>query len=243
MADKTYKCGDNELLNFQTKKIGNFWYIIIRFNGKVEFVLKEFIECNEWNDHAMCLAYYNTSYNLENYISNSYFEDLFNSDLALKIAVKHDLKDFKTFVTDEDIDEGIAKLTIDFIRKDAKGRREIMESNEGFLKGVGSPVNNEKAKEINAEFVTVDTSVGKLSIEHNPPHLPQGVYIKLNNSPILLVEENDELDNEKLVVKTYPNKFVVQDDNYMNLKSYGIDLNDLKEGLVNKIAESLNEEK
>lgn len=67
------------------------------------------------------------------------------------------------------------------------------------------------------------TNIGMLTLEINEGECP-GVFIKLNDVPILLLEENED----KIIVKNYKNKKVIIDDEYVNLDLFGIDLDEIK---------------
>lgn len=74
-----------------------------------------------------------------------------------------------------------------------------------------------------ADKIILQTKLGKLSIEKNSNNKYPGVFIKLNNTPILLIEENED----KIMVKNYENKNTVIDDDYINLDYYDININEI----------------
>lgn len=87
----------------------------------------------------------------------------------------------------------------------------------------------------------LDTELGEISIEINNNNMPVGLTIKLNKAPIVLLETKDS-DDPKLVLKRYPNKNVVNDDDYMNLESFGIELDKINPELIKSIVSTIEEE-
>lgn len=78
------------------------------------------------------------------------------------------------------------------------------------------------------EKMILQTNLGKLTIEKNESEEFGGVFIKLNDTPILLLEEN-VIDNEyKIIKKEYHNKNIITDNDYINYKLYDIDINEVE---------------
>lgn len=67
---------------------------------------------------------------------------------------------------------------------------------------------------------------GKITIEVNQDDKNPNIFIKMNNVPILLIEQTNNQD--KIVIKTYPNNDVYQDDNYLNLDMFDVNLCDVE---------------
>ena len=83
---------------------------------------------------------------------------------------------------------------------------------------------------------TINTTIGELSIHENADNFPNGLVIKLNNAPIVRIEES----NNKLVIKRYSNKNTIYDDDYINLKPY--DVEDLDIDTINEILKDIEED-
>lgn len=91
----------------------------------------------------------------------------------------------------------------------------------------------------NSDF-ELTTEIGTLSFKQNSENFPNGIMIKLNNVPIILIEEIDFAEEmKKLVVKRYPNKNIIDDENYLNLKPYNISLRDMNLNTVNSILKDI----
>lgn len=71
--------------------------------------------------------------------------------------------------------------------------------------------------------IKLETKVGILTVDSDNSTDYPNLTIKLDNIPIVLIENN----KDKIIIKKYPNKKVVQDDDYINLDYFGINENEI----------------
>lgn len=77
----------------------------------------------------------------------------------------------------------------------------------------------------------VSTNVGRLSVCKNTDNEPAGITIKLNGTPVIMLEEHKDFCDKLILIK-YPNKNVVEDDEYINLSMYDIDYDFVRQELL-----------
>lgn len=90
----------------------------------------------------------------------------------------------------------------------------------------------------------LETAVGKISFEKNNSTMPIGGMIKLNNVPILLIEQidNGAENKQSLVVKRYPHPNVIENDDYINYDMYDINPKTVGASLIKTMLDLLEEE-
>lgn len=92
-----------------------------------------------------------------------------------------------------------------------------------------------------ADFL-LKTMAGAIIVHKNDPIFPEGITIKLNGAPIVLIEHSEINGEDKLIIKRYPNKKVVNDDDYCNLSPYNIKDEDLDPDIVLSILKDIKED-
>lgn len=105
----------------------------------------------------------------------------------------------------------------------------------------------DKLKNMGKEIVgatdfLLETIMGAITVHKNEPTFPEGITIKLNGVPIVLIEYAKINGEDKLVLKRYPNKNIVNDDYYFDLSSYGIKDEDLDPSVVLSILKDIQED-
>lgn len=227
------------IIYYKKRIINNIPTIIISLKDKIELVVKLFLAEPGNVETLSYVIYYNSEINLNQFIYTDYIDDLYKAEhkvdnydnILEKITLKANI--YKT--TDELYDEYVASrikniVTILKIR-DPKDRKKLMhDTNEVF------PALN------NVTSLEITTVLGKLKIEPNKEGFPEGYVVKLNNAPIVLMETIRNTDNEdKLLIKRYPNKHTVYDDEYINLEAYDIKPDELDSKLIKAILDNIKE--
>lgn len=228
------------MITINKKIINNVPTLSVIFENKIQFVIKQLLNKKEFMSHANAVIHYDNTSDLSKVLYTSNVEDAMNaseSKYSKVIAFPYDLRT----ISFKEISESETEELFKFIKADVKERIVMLESRKDteninkIREEVKSTINiSEKAK--------MDTIFGPLTFERNNEHFPNGITIKLNGAPIVLIEQfKDEDGKEKLVLKRYPNKNVINNDDYFNMESYGIQIEDLDFETIHSILKDIKE--
>lgn len=221
------------LMSFKTTNKDNVFTMTISIKDKIELVVK----MNHQNKSEF-IVYYNSDVNLKDFIETDYVNDLDKAskkidnyhNILTKVTDRSHQHYLGTLGFDEFIEKKMAHL-IKFLKLTNEEKKEYLNKNREIFVFIDM-----------GESLEIETTLGKLTIELNEKDFPEGFIAKLNGSPILLIESIKHNNQDKLVLKRYPNKNVIHDDDYMNLKAYQINKDELNEDLIKSILNDLEEE-
>lgn len=220
--------------------INNVPTLTVSLNDKIEFIIKQLVSKSNDLENAVAIIYYDNETDLSKYIYTNNIED------AYKIKNKEiDCDNIKIVILPYNIENNDMNYffsndlneLLEFIKLDAKGRTDkLNELKMLFEIGEYNPLKEVKK----VSEVIFNTVVGKLTFQKNNENFPNGLTIKLNNAPIILLEETEDNTGEnKLVLKRYPNKNIINNDDYFNMISYDIDISKIAKETVDEILKDI----
>lgn len=220
--------------------ISNVPVLTVSLNGKIEFIIKEIISKKDSLSNAIAIIYYDNQKDLSEYLHTNNLDDIRNkvnksekSHCIESLTIPYDLE----AVSVEDINEEEIYRLINFVKSNVEERAIMLRSEDYNTKKV---VLKQELKQ--SKNIVVNTTVGDMTLEKNSDNFPSGIVVKLNGAPIVLIEQGKDINGEdKLIIKRYPNKNVINDDEYFNLESYDIDPDKLDPSLIKAMLEDIND--
>lgn len=244
MEDKIKIFTDLGIIHVRREIINNIPTIVVEKGEKIELIIKPYLIKGDGSSKSSALMYYNSEIDLNPYVYTNNLKDIYKaedgeaeySNLLKHVAIDDDFYELcfvdKDNVSDEYFEEKIYWL-IKLLKASAKERSEYLSQRK-----ITQAIVLEKE-----DHLEIDTAAGRIVIEKNCPNFPNGCMIKLNGSPIVLIEEFKDTDGEdKIVIKRYPNKKSVNDDEYFNMESYDICEANLTPELIKSILKDIEEE-
>lgn len=220
-------------LSFKTTIKNNISTVVVSRKDKIELIIKKYHQ-----NKSEYIIYYNSDIDLEKFVETDYMNDLYKAEnkidnyhnILKKIKNYSHEYHLKTLGLDDYIEKQMTKL-IKFLKlTNEEKKMHLNKNNEMYT-----------FFDIN-DSLKIETTLGNLIVELNQKDFPEGFIVKLNGSPILLIESTEHINQNKLVLKRYPNKNVIHNDDYINLKAYQIDKDELNEDLIKSILNDLEEE-
>nr|DAV25187.1 MAG TPA: hypothetical protein [Caudoviricetes sp.] len=218
------------------QRINSVHTLSVSLDDRIEFIVKQLV--NKSNDlpKATAIIYYDKEVDLSKFLYTNNIED------AYKIANKESgYENVKLVVLPYNIitnnmphiDSHDLKELLMFLKFGTKERTDILNRMKSNYENTFKDMKKVK------EFI-LNTIVGELTFETNAENFPNGVTVKLDNTPIILLEEiKDNVGENKLVLKRYPNKNVLNDDDYFNTFSYDINIATIAKETVDAILKDI----
>lgn len=225
---------DVGVIKMVKENINNVPTVAIFLNDKIEFIVKQLSDKSDNVLKATAVIYYDNNEDLTKFLHSNNIEDV--------CKIKEENDEFKNvkivIIPDNLMCDSFSQYTnfeniLAFIKADAEGRTEMLNKVKIECEKISKHIRNTN------EFV-VKTIVGDLIFKKNNENFPNGLTIKLNNAPVALLEEiKNKTGENKLVLKRYPNKNIINDDDYFNTESYGIDFSKIAKTTIDAILEDI----
>jgi hypothetical protein len=218
------------------QKINNVHTLSVYLNDSIEFIVKQLVNKSDELPKATALIYYDKYSDLSKFLYTNNIEDAIKSknkedgydNVKMIILPYNIMSNTMSYIDKYDFDSLLMFLQLNTEDR-TKQLQKFKTDLENYIENMA------EVKEL-----VINTIVGELTFKRNDDNFPNGVVVKLDNAPIILLEEiENNIGENKLVLKRYPNRNVLNDDDYFNTISYDINLASIAKETVEAILKDI----